>query len=314
MSATMLVVAVAALAFAQLTSSSPSEPIADPVIPECTVEADRDIPLPAEEAGVLVEVLAREGAEVTAGDLLARIDDRVALAQVAIAEANFKAANERAKNDVDLRYSRIAAAVAEAELEMVLASNRQVERAVSKMEVEQKRLAWERSKLATEKAEMDRSLAGLDANAKQQELAAANLAVGRREIRAPFSGEVVTMQREEGEWVTVGDKVMRLVRFDVLQVHGWVDARRYLPHEIDKCLVEVVVELARGKKVVVEGRITNVSNLVDHDQTYQVRAEIKNRQHEGHWIVRPGLTATMTIKLGSADSSATAELNRGPSR
>ena len=71
MSATMLVVAVAALAFAQLTSSSPSEPIADPVIPECTVEADRDIPLPAEEAGVLVEVLAREGAEVTAGDLLA---------------------------------------------------------------------------------------------------------------------------------------------------------------------------------------------------------------------------------------------------
>lgn len=59
-----------------------------------TVRANRDVTVSAEEAGVVREILAAEGAAVAAGDPLIRIDDRILRSQVAEAEARASLAGE----------------------------------------------------------------------------------------------------------------------------------------------------------------------------------------------------------------------------
>ena len=59
-----------------------------------TVRANRDVTVSAEEAGVVREVLAEEGAAVAAGDPLIRIDDSILRSQVAEAEARAALAGE----------------------------------------------------------------------------------------------------------------------------------------------------------------------------------------------------------------------------
>ncbi|MDE0395790.1 MAG: efflux RND transporter periplasmic adaptor subunit [Gammaproteobacteria bacterium] len=59
-----------------------------------TVRANRDVTVSAEEAGVVREILAEEGAAVAAGDPLIRIDDSILRSQVAEAEARATLAGE----------------------------------------------------------------------------------------------------------------------------------------------------------------------------------------------------------------------------
>jgi hypothetical protein len=83
--------------------------------------------------------------------------------------------------------------------------------------------------------------------------------------------------------------------------------------------VTVVINLARGRKASVAGRIVYVSQSVlgssdplDASETYGaeylVRAEVQNKQDGDFWLVRPGMQATMTIRvseppLAAADAS-----------
>ena len=46
-----------------------------------------------------------------------------------------------------------------------------------------------------------------------------------------------------------------------------------------------------------DGKIVFVSPLVQPGGEYLVWAEVENKQENGHWLLRPGLTATMTIQL-----------------
>jgi hypothetical protein len=70
--------------------------------------------------------------------------------------------------------------------------------------------------------------------------------------------------------------------------------------------VTVEVKLARGRKETVRGKITKVSSVVRLDGTFEVRAEVPNREEHGTWLLRDGLLATMTIHLGTGVTAAAA--------
>ena len=89
---------------------------------------------------------------------------------------------------------------------------------------------------------------------------------------------------------------MRLVRLDTMLVEGAVEMASYDPHEVMGAEVVVEVEMAHGRKEQFTGKITYVSSLVRLDGRYIVRAEVANREEYGRWILRDGMTATMTIR------------------
>ncbi len=272
----------------------------NPVLELCVVKTREDVRLPAEEAGVLVRLPWKEGAQVQKGDLLAAIQDLQAQAGVEVAQIGLQAAEKRAESDIEERYAQKAYEVALADWEQDMAANQRTSGAVSEADLRRKKLDYQRLELQIEKAQNDNVLAKYEVKTKAAELKAAHLALSRREIRAPFEGEIVDIYRHESEWLSPGDPIMRLIRFDTLHVEGFVDSSQYDPEQIDGRPVTIRVVLARGRTLEATGKIIYVSQLVQHDRRYLVRAEIPNQRQGKHWLIRPGLETAMTIHLEAA--------------
>jgi multidrug efflux pump subunit AcrA (membrane-fusion protein) len=62
--------------------------------------------VPAQEAGVVVNVAVREGQRVKQGELLAQLDDQVPRLAADAAKAKYDITHEKATNDVKIRYAQ----------------------------------------------------------------------------------------------------------------------------------------------------------------------------------------------------------------
>ena len=295
-----LVLAVATVAAPWLAPAAG----ADLVLPACVVKHVDDVQLPAMEAGVLVQLSVKEGSQVREGDVIGKIYDSEAQMQIKATESSYAAAFQRWKNDIPVRYAEAAAEVAKKDWEMMLQSNKLSAKAVPEIEVIKKELEWTVTKLQIEKAKDDQVLAKYDAYTKQAERDGARLALERRTIRSLFDGEVVELYRHQGEWVNPGDPILRLVSLDTMWVDGFVEQAKFDLHEIQDCNVTVEIEMARGRKEQTSGRISYVSSLLDMRGRYLVRAEVTNRQEYGRWLLRHGMTASLTIHLNAGGAGA----------
>lgn len=299
--AALLVLALSPIGHAADTSAPPT----NPVVTGWVRFADQ-IKLPAMEAGVLVKLIPKEGAQVRTGEVIGNIDDREPQIKKRAAYHDYVAAYKKATDDVEIRFAKAQAEVAKADYELLIETNRQAAKAVAEVEVRAKKLEWEHYKLAIEKSIHDQELAKYEAATKQAELDAANLSIERRTVKAPFDGVVEELKRHEGEWVQPGDTILSLLRLDTMHVEGTIEQSQYDPHEIQGCNVSVEVKLARDRKVTVSGRIVKVSTIVRGDGVYAVRAEVNNLQEHGAWVLRDGLPATMTIQLGTGGGTTAA--------
>lgn len=301
----LVAVAMAMQAFSQ----PPSPPTGDPVVQGLVKVADQ-IKLPAKEAGVLVHLAVKEGMSVRAGQEIGKIDDSQPQMQKTAAIYALNAAIKQAKDDVEIRYAAKQADVAQKDYEKMEEANRMAQRAITEVDVRRAKLDWDRAVLAIEKAKHDQEVAQLEAWIKQAELDAAKLAIERRRIVAPFDGVVEEINRKQAEWVNPGDTILTLLRLDTVHVDAAVEQSQYDPHELQGCEVTVEVQMARGRKETFRGRIIKISSVIGFqtsEGTYNVRAEVANRQEHGSWMLRDKLPATMTIHLntGTAAESVT---------
>jgi multidrug efflux pump subunit AcrA (membrane-fusion protein) len=271
---------------------------ADPVV-DALVKFKEDISLPAKEPGVLIRLGVKEGDEVKKDQEIGQIDDSQAQMQKKAARYSRDGAVQRASDDVEIRFSKAQAAVAEKDYEKLLETNRKAPGAVPAVEERRAKLDWDRAVLAIEKSGKDQMLAKFEAWTKQAEFEAADLAILRRKIIAPFDGEIVEIEQKQDEWVNPGDPILRLARRDVMHIEGTVGQRDFDPHEVKGAQVAVEVQLARGRTETVTGKIIYVSPVLSSNDRFLVRAEVENRQLGGNWILMDGQKARMTIRTGA---------------
>jgi multidrug efflux pump subunit AcrA (membrane-fusion protein) len=264
-------------------------------IQHCQVFLIQDVEVPAEQAGRLVRVDARENDIVEASDLLAQIDDRQAQFQKTAAELERNAAQVRADDDIEVRFSIKSFELADAELTQDMDINRQSSGVIPRSEIRRKRLARHRAELQIDRSKLDLRVAQMTADVQQAAVLAAEDNILRRQINAPFKGVVIDVMKQEGEWVDIGEPVVRVVRMDRLRVDGFLDGKEFNPSDLTDRRVTVVVQLARGKTEEFKGRVTFISPLVQAGNHYRIRAEVENRQHQGHWMLNPGMNATMIV-------------------
>jgi multidrug efflux pump subunit AcrA (membrane-fusion protein) len=272
---------------------------AEPVIEGCLVSLIDEVEVPAREAGVVVELVIRQGAVVAKGEVLARIDDDQPQMEKRRAQAEHDQTLARAESDVDVRYSQKAQGVAEMAYRKAEDSHVRIPGSVTEVERERLKLEWQKTGLQIEQAELERRLAALDATSKGVEVEAAEKAIERRVIRSPLDGEVEEVFSHEGEWLQPGDPLARLIRTDRLYVEGYVDAARYNPGDIRDRPVTVAARLAEGQQESFGGRIFTVKPRMESGN-YRVVAEVENRQAEGEWLLRAGQFVTMTIHSAQA--------------
>jgi multidrug resistance efflux pump len=130
---------------------------------------------------------------------------------------------------------------------------------------------------------------------KAGEVKLADLSIQRRQIVAPFDGVVVDVYKHIGEWVALGDPVLRVVRMDKLKVEGFVSSSQYNPADIQGHAVSVRVKLERDREEEFRGKIVFVSPLVEPNGDYRVHAEVENRMDGNLYVLRPGLRPDMII-------------------
>ena len=96
------------------------------------------------------------------GEVLAQIDDQVARMAELAAKLKYDVAHEKATNDVQVRYARKAAEVAEAELERSTESIARFAKSVSESQLDVERLTVEKTRLEAEQAEHNQQIAMLE--------------------------------------------------------------------------------------------------------------------------------------------------------
>jgi macrolide-specific efflux system membrane fusion protein len=263
------------------------------VVLRLLAEAD----VPAQEAGVLTKVAVREGDAVNKGGLLAQIDDQVARMAEQAAQFKYDVAHEKATNDVQIRFARKAAEVAEAEFQRSTESIARFAKSVSQSQLDVDRLNAEKTRLEAEQADHNQQIAVLEMKTQQNELDAAKVQRIRRQIVAPFDGTIVQVFVRLGEWVEPGQKALRIVNIDRLKAEGFLRAS-----EADAKLlgapVRLTLDLAGDgfdgeRAAAFDGKVSFVSPEVD-PITGQVRvwAEIDNRAGR----LRPGQPVRMVIE------------------
>ncbi len=271
----------------------------EPVLERCLVSLIQEAEVPAREGGVLVELLIREGDTVKRGELIARIDDNQARFDHKKAVAEHAQAKAQAQSDVDVRYAVAAEAVAKAEYDKALSSNRRLPGSVTEVELDRLKLTWKRGELQIEQAEVERNLAAMAVQSQEVDIAAAENMIDRRKIRSPLDGEVVKVYPHLGEWMQPGDPLARVVRTDRLRVEGYVDATRFDADKVRDRPVTVEVTLAGGRSETFPGRIVFTNPRIEAGGEYLVWADVENRELEpGHpeeLVLRPGASVTMTI-------------------
>lgn len=234
------------------------------------VLAVRDVRVPAEVAGRVVERPENETAAVKADEVVVALDD-VFLA----------AANQAAQAAADR-------AVAQEEW--------------AKLEFERISKLFERKTVG--EAEFDRVRLKL-LEARAQVVAAKAVAheaerrLARTKIRAPFAGKLVRVYPERGEYLQVGAPAFRIVDDSAFKVITYVPADRVSLLKVGQKVV-MAPERAEPPLPVLEATVFSIAAAAE-GPARTIRVEARARDASGRW--RPGMTGRLRPK-GAAKGAA----------
>ena len=222
--------------------------------------ARQRVTLSAPTEGVLYELRCVEGQSVAQGDVLAVIDNRIALAaaKLAQAEAEQTAGVQRAESDLRAAESLLA--------RMTQAGRH---RAASELEIERARTSVEQAQAAVRQAQEQRAAAQAAYEMEQAKLESLN-------IRAPFAGRVARTRSVVGETLTLAKPVVELVDTSQLRLELYLPASCYARLEPD-----ADYELLAGAPVSAPVTARLVTRDVDIDpgtETFRCVFEIDNRE------------------------------------
>lgn len=192
-----------------------------PVKADDTIRADgkvvpvRSATLSFATAGAVAEVLVKEGDKVRAGQVLVRLNSARQVAAVTQAEAQLSRATARLDElRSGARSQEIAAAQAALEgatarLARAKASGPPLEIAIAEAEARAAQAQLDLVRAGVRSETIAAAKAELTAAAATLEQARVTLA--ETELRAPFAGTVASLRSSPGEYMAVGNPVLRLV-------------------------------------------------------------------------------------------------------
>jgi multidrug resistance efflux pump len=265
-----------------------------------------DVKVPAQEAGRLMKVLVKGGETIEDGALLAEIDNRDTLAKQKIAQGDLDVAMTQAQSTAELDLAKEGVKVADAELQQNQELHNKNPGSITLTELRKLGFQRDRANAQVKVAQDDRQVAQLTTNVKQAQIEATDNELARRQITAPFPGEVNEIFRQVGEWVQPGDPIAHVVRFDKLRVKGMVYAKEAAPVDLIGKPVEIFVTAAGGKEQRVKGKVDFASNVIDGSgdfRTFRIWVEVDNEKvvdpltKKEAWKIQPGTSARMVIDM-----------------
>ncbi len=253
-------------------------------LPKCSVKLLDSVILATDRPGLIMNVEPKEGDEVAKDQAIVFLKDD---ALVAI----YEVAKEKAENDINKQFAEASAAVAKAELEKMLETNRKVPGAIPSTEVERARLNFIKAQLQGKQAEHEQVVARLETKKAAAELKSCK-------IEAPFDGKVRKVLKHKGEAVTQGTPILELISTRIVRVEGYLPVedlwsvkrgdRVEVQIDFPDRELEIEKEVFQGKVYFIDSTVSPVTHGA------RVWAEVQNPDEK----LIEGLYAKMTIKHG----------------
>ncbi len=184
------------------------------------VESERRVVVQARTAGQLMELFVEEGEAVEQGELLARLDQRDALAMLRDSEVALKEAQDaQAKGDIARREAEGAIEKSRLAFEQAKRNFERNEAAklISAQDLEKLQLEMETADaeleamiLAKDRSEIEGRAAATAVDRAQLAVERANIALSHTELRAPFAGVIADRKCQVGDSITAADEAFTL--------------------------------------------------------------------------------------------------------
>jgi RND family efflux transporter MFP subunit len=277
--------------------------------PECPIFAIDQLDLPAKESGVIDQLPVQINQEVVSGQVLGKIDQSTAILEESLAGKQAQVALALARDESDLRFAELL--VEEARIALDSYERIHARGAASDAEMRSKRLAVTQAELKVQHAIQTQEQLQLKARLAQASVLAASERLNRLQVVAPFTGSIAEVYRHPGEWIQLGQPILRLVRLDELRVDVYLPLDTLDITNLIDAPVTITANRVGMDHVAFVGRITHYDPLVSSTNEVRVHATIQNQRLNGHWLLLPGMTAHMRISKPSG-TSALSLLNRFP--
>jgi multidrug efflux pump subunit AcrA (membrane-fusion protein) len=279
-----------------------------------TVDPVRRSQVGSEIAGIVAEMLVRQGDYVPAGGVICKLNDDTLRLQLDEAKARLSALKARHEELLagtrkeELVRLKALADEAAADYERWTFEMRRVEKLYEDSDSNAKELydtradylRAERRKIAVQAA-YDLGVEGprkeviagaaYEVSAQQAVVDRIESDLRKTAIRAPFAGHIVERSVEEGEWIAVGGQAVEMV--DLATVLVRVDApESAMPHLAIEMAARVSVDALKRS---FEGKIKHLIRQADlKARTFPVEIEVDNRDG----LLAAGMFARTTVPAG----------------
>jgi HlyD family secretion protein len=239
----------------------------------------------------LAAVLVDQGDAVSAGQLLAQLDDGELKRQVEVAEATLASARATAGR-VRVDEARAAAVEQQARQEhkriadlvaTKISSQAELDKAIEQLRVAESDL--ERTRAATQEAQQQ-------VNTAVKNLAYQNERLGFTRITSPYDGLITRRDRDPGGVVVPGSSLLQLIATNELWISAWVDETAGSGLALGQ-KARVVFRSEAGKTFT--GEVARLGRETDRE-TREFLVDVRVRELPANWTV--GQRAEVFIETG----------------
>jgi len=237
------------------------------------------------------------GIPVKKGEVLGKQKDNELIQQRIIAEQQLLVAQKEVEKTLEVEVAQAACTVAEYAYKRADVLNQQIPGATPQEEMQEKLYEWIRAKKSIEQAEFNLDVKREVVKVREAELSAAQVEIEDRRFVSPIDGFIDDIMQNEGQWLREGDTILKIVRFDKMQLFGKIDARYYTPEMINGKTITVYLKKPGNTQIqTTEGKIVYVRQIVESGYFY-FYAEVQNQCNEsGYWLLNPGSIVTVVIR------------------
>ncbi|MCX6246413.1 MAG: efflux RND transporter periplasmic adaptor subunit [Bacteroidetes bacterium] len=281
------------------------------------IQPEMDIKISPYISGEVVELMVKEGDQVKAGDLLAKIDPEI---YISAFDQSTAALNSQKANEANAR-ARLAQTSAQYDNAKLIFERQQKlfkQNVISQAEFDQAKSSYEVLKAQVEASEQDIKASGFQVKSSEAGLKRAKEDLTRTAIFAPNDGTVSKLSVEKGERVTgasqfsSGTEIMRIANLNEMEAQVEVNENDIVRVKLgDTALIEADAYLNRKFKGVVTEIATSANSTgtsVDQITNFNVKIHILKVSYKDlldpvrpdYSPFRPGMTTTVEIQTETA--------------
>jgi HlyD family secretion protein len=286
------------------------------------IQPEKDVKISPYISGEVVELLVKEGDEVKAGTLLAKIDPEI---YVSAYDQSSASLNTQKANEANAR-ARLSQMKAQLENTRTIFERQQKlfnQNVISQAEFDQAKSAYDVAKAQVEAAEQDINASQYMVKSYEAGMKRAKDDLTRTAIFAPNDGTVSKLSVEKGERVTgasqfsSGTEIMRIANLNEMEVQVEVNENDIVRVKLgDTALIEVDAYLNRKFKGIVTEMATSANTTgtsVDQVTNFNVKVHLLKISYKdllkpefpNFSPFRPGMSATVEIQTETAKDALT---------